>query len=176
MTTQTSTKHITVEAVTRGQLADIHAYLHANRELDERLVTVTRRMLATGLNMRDAIIAAAIRPDQVDADDMTEFALHTHEPANEERMGMLLTGAFEHGDGYTPAVIERLDTLLDAVARTTAAPVAQCLAVRAYLAWWRHDTHQAMRFAVDAIGVDETCTLATIVLTALTRGVHPRAK
>lgn len=174
--TSANTKRMAIKDITREQFGGIHDYLHANRELDERLTAVTRRMLTAGLAMRDAIIAAAIRPDMVDADDMTEFALHAHEQASEERMGVLLTGAFEHGDGYTPAVIERLDTLMDAVARTTAAPVAQCLAVRAYLAWWRHDTHQAMRFAVDAIGIDETCMLATIVLTALTRGVHPRAK
>lgn len=174
--TTTNTKRMAIKDITREQFGGIHDYLHADRELDERLVTVTRRMLSTGLHMRDAIIAAAIRPDMVDADDMAEFALHAHEREIEERMGVLLTGAFEDGEGYEPAVIGRLDTLMDAVARTPDAPRAQCLAVRAYLAWWRHDKEQAMRFAVDAIGVDETCTLATIVLTALTRGVHPRAK
>lgn len=91
-------------------------------------------------------------------------------------MSTLLTGAFEDGEGYEPAVIDRLDALMDAVSGTPDAPRAQCLAVRSYLAWWEHDEEQAMRFALEALGLDDSCTLAMIVFTALTRDVHPRTK
>lgn len=176
MTDQPTIMDMTCETTARAEFARVHAYLHAEHDLDEQIIAVARRMLALGLSMRDALIAAAIRPDEVDADAMTGFAFHVHEPHNATRLSVLLTDAFEHGAGYAPDVIDRLDALMDAVAHTPAAPSVQCLAVRAYLAWWKDDAPAAMPLALHALDLDDSCTLATIVLAALTRDVHPNTK
>lgn len=176
MNDQPTIMDMTCETTARAEFARVHAYLHAEHDLDDQITTATRRMLALGLSMRDALIAAAIRPDAVDADAMTGFALHAHEPHNATRLSELLTDAFENGTGYTSDVIDRLDALMDAVAHTPTAPSVQCLAVRAYLAWWRDDRQAAMPLALHALDLDDSCTLATIVLAALTRDVHPNTK
>lgn len=133
-------------------------------------------MLSMRLAVRDALILAAIRPDAVDADTMYAFAFTPHEPHTATLMSRLLTDAFDTGDGYEPQVIERFDELVKAASNEQDAPDAQCLAVRAYLAWWQRDRDTAMRYAVEALDISEDCTLAAIVLAAFSRGVLPRGQ
>lgn len=155
----------------RTEFARVCEYLHGQRELDARLISSMARMLSMRLAVRDALIIAAIRPDMVDADAMAAFAFEPHEPRTATLMGRLLTGAFETGEGYNAETIDRFDALIDAA---DGEPDAQCLAVRAYLAWWRRDTDNAMRLALEALALSEDCTLAGIVFAALTRGILPR--
>ena len=102
---------------------------------------------------------------------MATFAFEPHKPRTATLMGRLLTGAFETGEGYDAETLDRFDALIDAA---DGEPDAQCLAVRAYLAWWRRDTDNAMRLALKALTLSEDCTLAGIVFAALTRGILPR--
>lgn len=155
----------------RAEFTLVCDYLHGRRALDARLVSSTARMLSTRLAVRDALIIAAVRPDAVDAEAMAAFAFEPHEPRTATLMGRLLTGAFEAGEGYDAETIGRFDALIDAA---DGEPDAQCLAVRAYLAWWRRDKDNAMRLALEALTLSEDCTLAGIVFAALTRGILPR--
>lgn len=154
----------------RAEFTLVCDYLHGRRALDARLVSSTTRMLSTRLAMRDALILAAVRPDAVDAAAMAAFAFEPHEPRTATLMGRLLTGAFEAGEGYDAEALGRFDALVDAAAGE---PDAQCLAVRAYLAW-RRDKDNAMRLALEALALNGDCTLAGIVFAALTRGILPR--
>ena len=154
----------------RAEFTLVCDYLHGRRALDARLVSSTTRMLSMRLAMRDALILAAIRPDAVDAEAMAAFAFEPHEPRTATLMGRLLTGAFETGEGYDAETIGRFDALVDAA---DGEPDAQCLAVRAYLAWWQRDKDNAMRLALEALALSEDCTLAGIVFAALTRGILP---
>lgn len=155
----------------RAGFAPVWDYLHGRRALDARLVSCATRMLSMRLAVRDALIIAAVRPDAVDADLMAAFASEPHEPRTATLMGRLLTDAFETGEGYDEETIGRFDALVGAA---DGEPDAQCLAVRAYLAWWRRDKDNAMRLALEALALSEDCTLAGIVFAALTRGILPR--
>lgn len=158
------------------EFARVHDYLHGRRPLDASLASVAASMLSMRLAVRDALILAAIRPDTVDADTMYAFAFTPHEPHTATLMSRLLTDAFDTGDGYEPQVIERFDELVKAASNEQDAPDAQCLAVRAYLAWWQRDRDTAMRYAVEALDISEDCTLAAIVLAAFSRGILPRGQ
>lgn len=138
----------------RAKFTLVCDYLHGRRALDARLVSSTTRMLSTRLAMRDALIIAAVRPDVVDAETMATFAFEPHKPRTATLMGRLLTGAFETGEGYDAETLDRFDALIDAA---DGEPDAQCLAVRAYLAWWRRDTDNAMRLALEALTLFAPC-------------------
>jgi len=158
----------------RTEFARVCEYLHGQRELDARLISSMARMLSMRLAVRDALIIAAIRPAMVDAAAMAAFAFEPHEPRTATLMGRLLSGAFDTGDGYDAETLDRFDTLVGEAGHEPDAPDAQCLAVRAYLAWWKRDKDTAMRLAFEALALSEDCTLAGIVCAALTRGIMPR--
>lgn len=158
----------------RAEFARVCGYLRGERALDTRLASSMARMLSMRLAVHDALIIAAIRPDMVDVEAMAAFAFEPHEPRTATLMGRLLTDAFETGAGYDAETLDRFDALVGAAGREPDAPDAQCLAVRAYLAWWKRDKDDAMRLALEALALNGDCTLAGIVFAALTRGILPR--
>lgn len=153
-------------------LASLHAYLHGGCIPDNGQLDAIGRGLEESLSFRDAIILAAVRPDAIDPVFMSRCACAPHDTEVASRMGVLLTEAFEHGKGFDRTILRRLDELLVVIgARPDGVRNAQVAAVRAYLAWWVGG--DAGGLALQALVLDGDCTLAVIVLTAVSHGLYP---
>ncbi|OZG67513.1 hypothetical protein BEUL_1604 [Bifidobacterium eulemuris] len=127
------------------------------------------------LSIRDALILSMITDEEAcPKAQLMEFAARPQLSRSKRRMCELLSAAFED-EGITPDV-ERCQTgvmmLLD-IARAVPTDLAvQPLAVVAYALWWMGDEH-AILFAMHCLAIDDECSLASIVFSAINRGIRP---
>lgn len=135
--------------------------------------------LAVGINevyaIRDALIMSMIvRPDRCPKSLIMDFVTRPHMPKVVGRMDELLNEAFDEGvddkaERRCRAGISMLKAMIRAVPeRFQVHP----LAMVAYGLWWMGDD-QAAIYALQALALDEDCSLAAIVLGAIDRGVSP---
>lgn len=127
------------------------------------------------LAMRDALIVSLVAQRGLcDEEMMIGFASRPHDPDNVRRMYRLLEQAFEDEDAVLD--LRRCRTGI-AMIRTIAdqAPNrfrAQPLAFIGYIRWWM-GSENGLPAALEALSVDHSCTLASIVRTAYEHDIHP---
>lgn len=127
------------------------------------------------LSIRDALILSLITDEEsCPKAQLMEFAARPHLGRSKRRMCELLSAAFED-EGLAPDM-ERCQTgvimLLDIACSVPPELSVQPLAMVAYALWWMGDEH-AILFAMHCLAVDEDCSLAAIVFSAINRGITP---
>ncbi|OZG63390.1 hypothetical protein BLEM_0093 [Bifidobacterium lemurum] len=127
------------------------------------------------LSIRDALILSMIADEEsCPKTQLMEFASRPQLARSKRRMCELLSAAFED-EGLVPDM-ERCQTgvimLLDIACAVPPELAVQPLAMVAYALWWMGDEH-AILFATHCLAVDEECSLAAIVFSAINRGITP---
>lgn len=135
--------------------------------------------LAVGMDqtlaIRDALIVSLVAgTDGLVKQVLMDFASRPHEPEVCSRMGAMLTGAFTDAHGSLDLVrcefgLNALRSIVTLVPRRYR---IQPLTIMAYVSWWKGDA-DAADYALRALAIDERCSLAAIVLSAIRRGVYP---
>ncbi|WP_140555487.1 hypothetical protein [Bifidobacterium sp. UTCIF-39] len=133
--------------------------------------------LCVGMNetlaMRDAIILAPMTG--VSKDDLFELVTNPHSESSSALVCNTLTRGFE--DPSLSPNPQRCQRSIDALAyMITLAPEdygAQPLAALAYLLWWVGRDDQSLACSLRALYVDDSCTMATILLGVVQRDIHP---
>lgn len=127
------------------------------------------------LAMRDALIVSLLfDQDACSRKSLVAFASRPHSPTNVRSMNRLLTRAFEDDEvGVNVERCARGLRLLAAMVDTMPAGYRiQPLATASYVTWWTGGK-DAVAFARDALELDQGCSLAAIVCSAVDRGVSP---
>jgi hypothetical protein len=131
--------------------------------------------MAEALAIRDALIVSLVAGrGQCDKRRMVAFASRPHDPRNARSMYRLLRSAFEDEHAALDrrrchAGVAMMRDMADAVAGRFK---VQPLAVAGYILWWMGEG-KALEYALRALGLDQGCTLAAIVCSALEQGVGP---
>ena len=89
-------------------------------------------------------------------------------------MGRLLTAAFtdEHGGLDKARCRAAVGALKDMAGIVPERYRVQPLTIMAYVLWWL-GKDEAVEYAMEALAIDERCSLAAIVLGAMRRGIYP---
>ncbi|RYQ65496.1 hypothetical protein [Bifidobacterium pseudolongum] len=135
-------------------------------------------LLGQSLSFRDAFIAYILAPSEVSAEDMYLFESAPQSPETGNRMSAILNTRFTDGSKPDTDMFDRARDLMwivAGVAGENTRCAAQTRAVVAYLYWWEGNDEEAIPAAMEALSLDEDCTLASIVMTAVVRNVHRNA-
>ena len=151
--------------------------LRGENEMTERSMMQLAVGMSLSLPMRDALIISMVACEDAGGVPVTKqlmvaFATQPHEPQHVAAMSDMLSCAFEHR--YERVDVNRcrrgmhiLSTLVRGMPEEY---TVQPLAVLAYIAWWMGD-ERACEYALRALRLDESCTLAGIVCAALGQGL-----
>lgn len=146
---------------------------------DSRTLTDTdaadlARLTSEHLSVRDAFLVHIIDPD-TGRDAIMDMALHPHRPDVVAQMGRILTRGFTGGHVDAKRLAREGTNVADIAERVPAdIPCAQLETIAAYLLWWAGDTHKAVTHALTALDIDETCSLAAIVIGAVRGNIMPK--
>lgn len=144
-----------------------------SRTLTDQHAADLARLTNEHLSVRDAFIVHIIAPD-TSRDTIMDAALHPHRPDMVTFMGHTLTREFTGGHVDTQRLAQEGANVAGIVQRVPDdIPCAQLETIAAYLLWWGGDTHAAMTHALTALAIDETCSLAAIVIGAVRRDIMP---
>ncbi|RSX55779.1 hypothetical protein D2E26_0342 [Bifidobacterium dolichotidis] len=139
-------------------------------------------VMAESLPVRDGVIATVLAA-HMDAEQrqqlVMQYIYHPYMQSNAVSVDSLLEDAFygdEQGIDSQAALrgIVVLQLVMEAVGNVGRF-LAQPAAVMAFLWWWMGMGGNAQRAAVLAQDADQSCSMANIVLTALSHGVFPRS-
>jgi hypothetical protein len=127
------------------------------------------------LSIRDAVIVSlVVGKEQCGLQRMVSFACKPHDPRNVRSMYRLLQQAFN--DEHVHIDHNRCSTGLSMMSSVADAIPGrfrvQPLAIMGYVCWWL-GKEQALQYALQALALDEDCTLAAIVCSALKQGIRP---
>ena len=127
------------------------------------------------LAIRDALlISIIIDEERCPREFLLDFASRPMLPRNARRLEELLSASFH--DAATHPDMARcgrgIGMLLDIIAMVPESYHVQPLAVISYVLWWLGDD-RAMPCAMRALAIDEGCSLAAIVCSAVHRHVGP---
>lgn len=141
-------------------------------------VALLADLFGESIAFRDAFIAYVLAPSEVSEEDMYMFETAPHSPQAGNRMSAILNARFTDGAEHDADMFDRARELMWTVAgaaRKNVRCAAQTRAVVSYLFWWEGNDADAAAAAVEALSLDDDCQLAAIMLTALMRGMHPKA-
>ena len=143
------------------------------RGLDRESIAYLAVGMRGALSLRDALIVSLIA-QQADRDQLMQLGVRPHRPANADYLGRVLSSTFDDVARKPNALrcSRGLGMLVQMVCSVPDAYRVQPMAVIAYMLWWIGDAHAAA-YAVRTLALDERCTLALIVLTALEHGIAP---
>lgn len=143
------------------------------RGLDRESIAYLAVGMRGALSLRDALIVSLIAP-QTNRDQLMQLGVRPHRPANADYLGRVLSSTFDDVASKPDALrcSRGLGMLVQMVCSVPDAYRVQPMAVIAYMLWWIGDAHAAA-YAVRTLALDERCTLALIVLTALEHGIAP---
>lgn len=170
----------------RGMCDAIHMYLR--EPLDHWMETLRcggdlgradMAALAVGMSrtlaIRDALlISIIIDEERCPREFLLDFASRPMLPRNACRLEELLSASF-HDAAAHPDMARcgrGIGMLLDIIAMVPESYHVQPLAVTGYILWWLGDD-RAMPCAMRALAIDEGCSLAAIVCSAVHRHVGP---
>jgi hypothetical protein len=131
--------------------------------------------MAEALAIRDALIVSLVAGrGQCDMHRMVAFASHPHDPRNARSMYRLLRTAFEdeHAELDRRRCHAGIAMMCDMADAVPGRFKVQPLAVAGYILWWMGEA-KALEYALRALGLDQGCTLAAIVCSALEHGIGP---
>lgn len=155
----------------RAEFTRVCGYLHGRRDLDARLVPPWRVCCPCSW---PCVTRSSSRPYTPTRWTRKQWPRsHSNRTSRAPRRSWAVCSPTRSrpAPATTRKPFYRFDALVDAA---DGEPDAQCLAVRAYLAWWKRDKDDAMRLALEALALSEECTLAGIVFAALNRNILPR--
>ena len=135
--------------------------------------------LAVGMSrtlaIRDALlISITLDEERCPREFLLDFASRPMLPRNARRLEELLSASF-HDAAAHPDMARcgrGIGMLLDIIAMVPESYHVQPLAVTGYILWWLGDD-RAMPCAMRALAIDEGCSLAAIVCSAVHRHVGP---
>lgn len=131
--------------------------------------------MAETLAVRDALIVSLVTGgDGLDKAVLMDFVRRPHTPRACGRMGGMLSRAFRDPAGRPDRsrCLKGVAMLEHMAAGAPDRFRVQPLAAIAYVRWWNGDA-SAMGHALQALALDGRCSLASIVLGALRRGMYP---
>ncbi|WEV58453.1 hypothetical protein OZX67_06395 [Bifidobacterium sp. ESL0728] len=132
--------------------------------------------MADMLSSRDALIMSLVGAThaKIGVKAMLDLAAEPHDPANVIRLYRLLDAAFN--DAEASPDLERcscgIDMLADMSGMVCGRFEVQPLTVAAYGSWWV-GSDDALDYAREALCLDEQCTLARIICSAINQGLRP---
>ncbi|WEV46134.1 hypothetical protein OZX62_06650 [Bifidobacterium sp. ESL0690] len=148
---------------------------HVHSMSEEHALAICVAM-ADMLSSRDALIMSLVGANQakVGVKAMLDLAAEPHDPANVIRLYRLLDAAFNDADASPD--LERcvcgIDMLADMAQLVCGRFEVQPLTVAAYGSWWV-GSDDALDYAREALCLDEQCTLARIICSAINQGLRP---
>lgn len=122
--------------------------------------------------IRDAMLMSMLLTDEESL--IRQLACEPHNPQVSQRMYELMAQAF-HDTSWRPDMdrVRRGLALLSYMASRAPRDMrVQPMAVMAYALWWLGDK-RADDYVMQSLAIDSKCSLASIVLSALSRGVGP---
>ena len=127
------------------------------------------------LSIRDAFLISAIVDEQrASREFLMDFAERPKQPSNAQRLEQLLSDAFR--DPSARPDMKRCDQainmLFDIIDMIPKPYRAQPFAVISYIMWWM-DQEGAIAAAISALAIDDRCSLAAIVCSAVARHIGP---
>lgn len=127
------------------------------------------------LSIRDAFLISAIVDEQrASREFLMDFAERPKQPSNAQRLEQLLSDAFR--DPSARPDMKRCDQainmLLDIIDMIPKPYRAQPFAVISYIMWWMGQ-EGAIAAAISALAIDDQCSLAAIVCSAVERHIGP---
>ncbi|WP_300768458.1 hypothetical protein [uncultured Bifidobacterium sp.] len=125
------------------------------------------------MSFRDSLIVSVVcMVDEVDS--LLAMAAHPHDSASVSKMSEHLSRAFEDPESRPDEerCVRAISILERMAAMAESSQSAQPHAVIAYVMWWM-GRDGARRRAESAHDADSSCSLASIVMSALDRGVFP---
>lgn len=127
------------------------------------------------LSIRDAFLISAIVDEQrASREFLMDFAERPKQPSNAQRLEQLLSDAFR--DPSARPDMKRCDQainmLFDIIDMIPKPYRAQPFAVISYIMWWM-DQEGAIAAAISALAIDDQCSLAAIVCSAVERHIGP---
>lgn len=127
------------------------------------------------LSIRDALIVSLIIDERrCSKRQLMAFAAKPHLPDSKRRMNELLSAAFTD-EGLAPDRDRCSVGMSMLLAMAAAVPVPYCvqpLAIVAYTMWWMGD-ERAEEYALWCLALDDRCSLASIVYSAVGHGIAP---
>ena len=118
------------------------------------------------LSIRDAFLISAIVDEQrASREFLMDFAERPKQPSNAQRLEQLLSDAFRDPSA-------RPDMLFDIIDMIPKPYRAQPFAVISYIMWWMGQ-EGAIAAAISALAIDDRCSLAAIVCSAVERHIGP---
>lgn len=132
--------------------------------------------MADMLSARDALIMSLVAACQtnIGAKAMLDLAAEPHDPANVIHLYRLLDRAFNDCDcspDFTRCACG-IDMLVGMAKLVSGRFEVQPLTVAAYGSWWV-GSDDALDYAQQALSLDEQCTLARIICSAINQGLQP---
>ena len=147
------------------------AMLHEGKPLARTSMLALAVGMDQTLAVRDALIVSIVGgADGARKAVLMDFASRPHAPEVCARMGRLLTAAFtdEHGGLDKARCRAAVGALKDMVGIVPERYRVQPLTIMAYVLWWL-GKDEAVEYALEALAIDERCSLAAIVLGAMRR-------
>ncbi len=151
------------------------AMLHEGKPLARTSMLALAVGMDQTLAVRDALIVSIVGgADGARKAVLMDFASRPHAPEVCARMGRLLTAAFtdEHGGLDEARCRAAVGALKDMAGIVPERYRVQPLTIMAYVLWWL-GKDEAVEYALEALAIDERCSLAAIVLGAMRRGIYP---
>ena len=129
------------------------------------------RFMNRKLSVRDAFVVHVISP-KTSREDLMLLAIHPHTVRARTMMDRIITGTFTSGDFDSVHVLREGQAMADLIPGIPAdIPCANIESLTAYLLWWAGDLPDAMEHAAAALELDERCSLASIVIAAIRKGM-----
>lgn len=127
-----------------------------------------REAINTSLHNRDAVICAILNPGMKDA-EWDALTMTPHSPTARSIMQRIIVNALRQPERLDVPRIQRFASCLAHAGREHHEP--QTLATAAYLHLLSRNMPEAVTAAFEALSLDETTSLATLVLETLHRGI-----
>lgn len=127
------------------------------------------------LSIRDVFLISAIVDEQrASREFLMDFAERPKQPGNAQRLEQLLSDAFRDPSARPDMkrcdqAINMLFDIIDVIPKSYR---AQPFAVISYIMWWMGQ-EGAMAAAISALAIDDQCSLAAIVCSAVERHIGP---
>ncbi|MUH58891.1 hypothetical protein [Bifidobacterium canis] len=144
-------------------------------EYDEEALLTMAVGITESLAIRDALlISVVIDKERWNMQMIRDFATDPHEVRNATAMSSMLTDAFadkQHGPDRARCM-HAVDVMRRITRELQPMQTLQVRSVIAYLLWWLGDD-EALGYGLDVLSDDNGITLASIVVTAVSRHVYP---
>lgn len=141
------------------------------REFSAQHASDLARFMNRKLSVRDAFVVHVISP-KTSREDLMLLAIHPHTVRARTMMDRIITETFTSGDFDSVHVLREGQAMADLIPGIPAdIPCANIESLTAYLLWWAGDLPDAMEHAAAALELDERCSLASIVIAAIQKGV-----